>query len=135
MVITRESAYHSKTVLLIRQLGRRMGVGMLMNKYTFAFACFCICLGALAGRSVPAQSPPNRYRLELQPQIESFIKQENIPGLAIAVVENNKLVYTQGFGVMSLANKGNGVSERTLFHVASTTKPFVATAIMQLVEK
>src|SRR5690242_15325991 len=101
---------------------------MLMNKYIFAIAFLCTGLVALSVRSVPAQSPPNRYRTELQPQIESFIKQEKIPGLAIAIVENNKVVYRQGFGVMSLANKGNGVSERTLFHVASTTKPFVATA-------
>ncbi|NIV38577.1 MAG: serine hydrolase, partial [Anaerolineae bacterium] len=40
----------------------------------------------------------------------------------------------QGFGVMNL-ERGGEVTERTLFHMASVTKPFVATAIMQLVEQ
>jgi CubicO group peptidase (beta-lactamase class C family) len=82
-----------------------------------------------------APNAPDRYRDQLQPQIERFLKQEKVPGLAIAIVENYRVVYAQGFGEASLARPSDPVSTRTLFHVASTTKPFVATAVMQLVEK
>jgi CubicO group peptidase (beta-lactamase class C family) len=58
-----------------------------------------------------------------------------VPGFAIAVVEKNRIVYSAGFGVKNLNNKNEKISDRSLFHMASVTKPFVATSIMQLVEK
>ena len=44
------------------------------------------------------------------------------------------IVYGRGFGVTSLDDP-RPVTAETLFHMASVTKPFVATAIMQLVEE
>jgi CubicO group peptidase (beta-lactamase class C family) len=104
-----------------------------MNKPAPAFAC--VCLAALMAPPMQAPNAPDRYRDQLQPQIERFLKQEKVPGLAIAIVENYRVVYAQGFGEASLARPSDPVSTRTLFHVASTPKPFVATAVMQLVEK
>lgn len=43
-------------------------------------------------------------------------------------------MFATGLGVTSL-NGGAPVTERTVFHLASVTKPFVATAVMQLVEQ
>ena len=48
--------------------------------------------------SLLAQSAPNRYRNELEPLIEKLMQQQQIPGLAIAIVENNQIVYARGFG-------------------------------------
>ena len=94
-----------------------------------------ICMTMCSARPIQGQKPTtDRYRDELQPAIERFVKQENVPGLAIAIVENNRIVYAQGFGVIRLGSTDK-VTDRTLFQIASTTKPFVATAIMQLVEK
>jgi CubicO group peptidase (beta-lactamase class C family) len=44
------------------------------------------------------------------------------------------VVYRAGFGSTRLAG-GQPVTPSTLFHMASVTKPFVATAVMQLVEE
>jgi CubicO group peptidase (beta-lactamase class C family) len=67
--------------------------------------------------------------------ITGVMREEKIPGCAIGVVEDGRLVYSRGFGVMKLGDSGRPVTPRTLFHMASITKPFVATALMQLVER
>jgi CubicO group peptidase (beta-lactamase class C family) len=54
--------------------------------------------------------------------------------LAVGVVKDQDLIYAKGFGVMNLET-GAEVTPRTLFHMASITKPFVATSIVQLLEQ
>lgn len=54
---------------------------------------------------------------------------------AIAIVENQKVVYAKGFGVKNLANESEKVTPQSLFHMASVTKLLVATSVMQLAEK
>jgi CubicO group peptidase (beta-lactamase class C family) len=54
--------------------------------------------------------------------------------LAVGVVKDQELVYARGFGVMNLKTGGE-VTPRTIFHMASITKPFVATSIVQLFEQ
>jgi Beta-lactamase class C and other penicillin binding proteins len=76
----------------------------------------------------------DRYQGTLEPWIERLLEREHRPGLAIAVVEGNRVVYAHGFGVKRLG-KDDPITTRSLFHMASITKPFVATSLMQLVEK
>src|SRR3984893_17849073 len=84
-----------------------------------------------------ARTPPadQRYVQQLQPLLEQFVQWQEIPGLAIGIVENNRLVYAHAFGVKHLGHPADPLTTRSLFHMASITKPFVATAIMQLVER
>lgn len=58
----------------------------------------------------------------------------SIPGLAIAVVKDDEVVYAQGFGVRKLGEDAL-VDEYTLFGVASTTKAMTATALAMLVDE
>ena len=76
----------------------------------------------------------DRYQRTLQPWIGQLLERERRPGLAIAVVEGNRVVYAHGFGVKRLG-KDDPITTRSLFHMASITKTFVATSLMQLVEK
>jgi len=76
-----------------------------------------------------------KYAERLTPFIETLIREEKILGLAVGIVEDGKLVYSRGFGVMNLDGPARPVTTETLFHMASITKPFVATAVMQLVEQ
>ncbi|MBN2549712.1 MAG: beta-lactamase family protein [Anaerolineales bacterium] len=71
---------------------------------------------------------------QLTPLIQEIIQSDEIPGLAVGVVAGNQIVYARGFGVESLLTR-KPITMHTLFHMASISKPFVATAIMQLVEK
>jgi CubicO group peptidase (beta-lactamase class C family) len=71
---------------------------------------------------------------ELDQEIERVFRESNSPGLAVGVVKDMELVYATGFGVMN-RETGEKVTPRTLFHMASVTKPFVATSIVQLLEQ
>lgn len=57
-----------------------------------------------------------------------------LPGLAVGIIKDNKVIYAKGFGVRSLSSQ-QAVTTKSIFHMASVSKPFTATAIMQLVEK
>ena len=69
-----------------------------------------------------------------QQRIEQLMKETPVMGLSVAVVKENKIVYTAAFG---LKNKESGEALETtdLFRIASISKSFVATSILQLVEK
>lgn len=97
-------------------------------------ACFVLIAAPVNSVRVAAQAPAERYRNELQPLIEDFVHQQQIPGFAIGVIQDDRLVYAHGLGVENLVHNPDPVTPRSLFHMASITKTFVATSIMQLVE-
>jgi CubicO group peptidase (beta-lactamase class C family) len=101
---------------------------------------FLTCIPALtatitaAARAQPERSA-EKYAERLEPSLEKIVREEKFPGLAVGIVEGGKLVYARGFGVRKLGDPATPVTAETLFHMASITKPFVATAVMQLVEQ
>jgi len=77
---------------------------------------------------------PSRYETQLQPLIEDLVRRQQIPGLTIAIVQRGKIAYTHAFGVRDLRRPAAPVTTRSLFHTASITKTFVATAVVQLAD-
>lgn len=69
---------------------------------------------------------------ELDALIEKAQKQWNVPGLAVAVVKDGKIVLSKGYGVLEEGEKDK-VNKETLFAIASNTKGFVASALAKLV--
>lgn len=57
-----------------------------------------------------------------------------LPALAVGIIKDDKIIYAKGFGVRSLSSQ-EAVTTKSIFHMASVSKPFTATAIMQLVEQ
>ncbi len=76
--------------------------------------------------------------MNLEKQLDSVLQEImtrwGIPGLGVGIVEDGEIVYARGFGVQSLET-GVPVTPDSFFCVASITKCFVATAVMQLVEQ
>ncbi len=70
-----------------------------------------------------------------QPQIDSLVqatlKTFDVPGIAVAVVKDGKLVFAKGYGVASL-NTGKKVDENTRFGIASNSKAFTVAALAML---
>ncbi len=66
--------------------------------------------------------------------ILSKMKDNRIVGLSIGVVKDEELFYTKGYGFTSVDSLYK-VTEHTVFHTASITKVFTASAIMQFVER
>lgn len=71
-------------------------------------------------------------------EIESIRKKYKNIGLSVVVVKDNRVVYSEVFGYNPDANdpiKGIPIRKNDLFYIASISKTFVGTAIMQLVEE
>jgi CubicO group peptidase (beta-lactamase class C family) len=81
----------------------------------------------------PAQQVP-RELAGLDAWIEEEMRRWQIPGLSIAVVKDDSVVYARGFGVRRLGEAAR-VDEHTLFGVASTTKAMTAAALGMLVDE
>lgn len=75
---------------------------------------------------------------ELIPDIEAYVvngmKGFDIPGLAIGIVANDRLVYAKGFGVRSKSNR-LPVDTRTVFQIGSTTKAFLTATMAIMVDR
>jgi CubicO group peptidase (beta-lactamase class C family) len=99
-----------------------------MKKLFFAFFLLTLSVVPLLAQD------DGRFQRELQPLIEKLAHDKSIPGFAIGIVQNQKVVYAAGFGVANINEPQRKITTRSLFHMASVTKTFVATSIMQLVE-
>lgn len=73
-------------------------------------------------------------RQTLQQTIEKLMKQNGIVGLSIALVDDQSVVWSEGFGYADKAKKHKATPE-TVYRVGSISKLFTATAAMQLVEQ
>lgn len=65
--------------------------------------------------------------------VAAQLAKKPIPGLAVAVIKEGKVVKSQGYGLANVELKAPA-SDATLFELGSITKQFTATAIMMLVE-
>ena len=66
--------------------------------------------------------------------IPALMRKHAIPGGAVAVVRDGKLIYARGFGYADVEN-GTPVPPDALFRIASVSKPITGVAIMKLVEE
>jgi CubicO group peptidase (beta-lactamase class C family) len=81
-----------------------------------------------------AQQQPNFISNDLDGYIKQGIKKWNIPGLAIAIIKDGKVVVMKGYGVRDVKTH-EPVDENTLFQIASNSKLFTGTALAQLEEE
>jgi CubicO group peptidase (beta-lactamase class C family) len=65
--------------------------------------------------------------------IEQIMKENPVMGLSVAVVKDNKFIYTHSFGLKD-AETNTPLTNDNIFRIASISKSFSATAIMQLAE-
>lgn len=71
--------------------------------------------------------------IEIDNYLAERIKSAAIPGLAVSVVRDGDVVYSRAFGVRE-SGTDEKLTPEHIFHFASVSKPFVATAIVQLTE-
>ncbi|GAB4515019.1 MAG: hypothetical protein OHK0046_17900 [Anaerolineae bacterium] len=64
--------------------------------------------------------------------IEEVMAADRIPGLALAIVHDDRIVYMQGYGTTGVND--TPITPNTAFQLGSMSKSFTALAIMQLVE-
>jgi CubicO group peptidase (beta-lactamase class C family) len=68
---------------------------------------------------------------KLQAKAASFVKDNRLPGAAVGIVHGDELVWASGVGFADVATR-RAPDHLTLYRIASITKTFTGTAIMQL---
>ncbi|WP_367161210.1 serine hydrolase (plasmid) [Kozakia baliensis] len=81
-----------------------------------------------------AALPPGLTAQEIDKTVESARDAFHVPGIAVAVVHDGKVVFSHGYGRRAEEHDSALVDSRTLFAIGSNTKEFTATALAQLVD-
>jgi CubicO group peptidase (beta-lactamase class C family) len=71
---------------------------------------------------------------KIEQYIENARKDWNIPGVAVAIVKDDSLVFSKGFG-LSNVNTNEKVDGNTMFAIASNTKAYTAACLAMLVDE
>lgn len=98
-----------------------------------AVAVVLVVASGFATTGVPTDGPPpGTSRLEA---VDRYLRREvdhaQIPGVAISVVDDDRVVFQHGYGV---AGDGEPMTAATPVVIGSTSKSITATAVLQLVE-
>jgi len=80
----------------------------------------------------PVYSQPLTSR-EIDRVVEQTMKAFDVPGIAVAVVKDDRVIHLKGYGVRSIAT-GEKMNENTLFAIASNSKAFTSAALGILID-
>jgi len=92
-----------------------------LYRFLICWILFCHCHPAFAQNE------------RAEARIDSVIKHFRMVGLSVAVVKKGDIIYTHSFGLKNIENK-TPLSNTDIFRIASISKSFSATSIMQLAE-
>lgn len=93
-----------------------------------------VLLAVLAASLAPAQTAQTGAPADMDAYAARVLKEFEVPGLAVAIVKDGKVVLAKGYGVRKLGEL-TPVDENTLFGIASNTKAFTAAALAMLVDE
>lgn len=71
---------------------------------------------------------------EVDELVNRTIKAFDVPGIAVAIVKDGKVVLAKGYGVKSITTQEK-VDANTLFGIASNSKAFTSAALAMLVDE
>jgi len=101
-------------------------------KFLFAAAIFFV---AVSPNILPArEATPAKNLSKLPAYIDRLLVDWNVPGLSVAVVKGDKVIWERGFGLVP-GEKSVSVSPETPFAIGSATKAFTALGLMLLVQE
>jgi len=89
---------------------------------------FRLLAGAAAAACLAAAQP------NLSEVVERVRREFQVPGIAVAVVKDGRVVLSQGYGVRRVGQP-EPVTARSLFRIASNTKAFTAASLAMLVDE
>ena len=96
-----------------------------------------LCLGLaflsapVFGQAVVEDAAADKVFAQLESRWAKAVDDLRVPGMAVVVVRGDRVLFRKAFGTR---DGERPVTEQSAFYIASATKPFVALAIMQLVE-
>ncbi len=84
------------------------------------------------------QKPTSEQLKKILANFEKYAEQAQkdwqVPGMAIAIVQDNKIIFAKGFGVKKVGTDAK-VDEHTIFQIGSTSKAFTAALVAMLMDE
>lgn len=99
-----------------------------MKKHFYFTSFLVLCLHSFLLNAQVITSP------EIDALVEKTLKTFDVPGIAVAVVKDGKVIHAKGYGLRSLNTKER-VTENTLFGIASNSKAFTSAALGMLMDE
>jgi len=94
-----------------------------------------VCAAAIMARPVSAQQKADdAISARVDEYVAAQVREQKIPGLALAVVRDGKVIEARGFGLANV-ELSVPVKAETIFQTGSVGKQFAAMAVMMLVEE
>ena len=91
-------------------------------------------ISSCANRSAKTQAASDPAFDKIDSFLQSQLQAQNVPGISVAITKDDRIIYTKGFGVANVST-GKPLQSFYTFHIASISKTFAATAVMQLAEQ
>ncbi|MEO7963150.1 MAG: serine hydrolase domain-containing protein, partial [Gemmatimonadaceae bacterium] len=124
---------------------------MLKEPLRHTILAFAACALPGIGGGTQASTPPESSlaqsaatptppltRADLEAWLDSFVptalRKGDIAGAVISIVRNGEVVFEKGYGLADVARRTPMDAKATVVRVASVSKTFTATAVMQLVQ-
>jgi CubicO group peptidase (beta-lactamase class C family) len=95
------------------------------------FFAIVLAICTISAAVTAAQTTPPA---DLDAYVTRAMKTFDVPGIAVAIVKEGKMVFAKGYGVRKLGDP-TPVDENTLFGIGSNTKAFTAAALATLVDQ
>jgi CubicO group peptidase (beta-lactamase class C family)/D-alanyl-D-alanine dipeptidase len=122
----------SKQVRISSVLARK-----LLMCAALAFSLSIACSRVLADDgsiNIPARKDYAGIVQALKPFIQREMAEKGLPGLSLAIIDDQQIVWAEGFG-MADSQKRKPATAETVYRIGSVSKLFTDIAIMQLVER
>lgn len=91
-----------------------------------------LSVSAQPGRTAERSRPIGPLLERLDRYVERGMDKTGVPGVAVAVVYRDRVVYLKGFGVRKAGERA-GITPNTVFQLASVSKPIASTIVASLV--
>jgi CubicO group peptidase (beta-lactamase class C family) len=101
------------------------------SRHLCAALLFLVLFMILPGSRLDAQKDLGE---KVDKIINKAMTQEGFPGISVAVIQDNKIIFQKAYGVKSRTSK-EPVNDNTIFSIGSVSKAFTAVGVMQLVQK
>ena len=114
------------------------------RRAVYAICCFVFLSGAIAcGVQTSPQQPEasartldtERLTRRIDETVERVMRERNLPGAAVVVVQRGRTVLSRGYGVADVETGRAVDTDRTLFRIGSITKALTALAVTRLVDQ
>src|SRR5687767_8927947 len=103
-----------------------------MDKVGLRNLCIVALVASCGGNGI-TNAPPGSIA-EFEQRLEELRASAHIPAITAVISKDQEIVWVKAYGLSDIAAQ-RPAADTTVYHLASLTKPFAATVLLQLVEE